>query len=401
VHTFPDNRGVSGAHRSSRPTGLGVVLGTTLLTLAFGYLLKLPCLTGPWDGRQYTRLCYSDVMALSAIGEDGTPPAAEAEKYPAGTNYLMRLVGLPAESYVSFFHWTALLWTGAALFTSWVLYRLVGMRAVFFAGAPTLLIYGFMNWDLPLVALATLGTAAYLRGRDGPTGTFLGLASAIKIPYPGFLVVPFAAWRARQGRRIDARRLTAAALLAWIAVNLPFALVAPRRWFFAFEFNAGRRADWDTIWFLLERHLGVAFSPATVNLLALVTFVAACAVVWRVAVLRSPRFEWWTLGLAFLVCYLLTGKVFSPQWTLWLLPWFALVLPDWRLFAAFEVSNAAVFVTRFLWFAQLSGAGGVPFEAFEVALIARGVVLVACVIAWLRTLVPEPATAPEPVPEAA
>ena len=392
---------MSGAHRPSRPTGLGVVLGITLLTLAFGYLLKLPCLTGPWDGRQYTRLCYSDVMALSAIGEDGTPPSVEAEKYPAGTNYLMRLVSLPAKSFVSFFNWTALLWTGAALFTSWVLHRLVGMRAVFFAGAPTLLIYGFMNWDLPLVALATVGTAAYLRGRDGPAGAFLGTASAIKIPYPGFLVVPLAAWRARQGRRLHARRLTAAALLAWVAVNLPFAIAAPARWFFAFEFNAERSADWDTIWFLLQRHLDVTFSPATVNLLALAAFVASCAAVWRVAVLRSPTFGWWTLGFAFVVCYLLTGKVFSPQWTLWLLPWFALVLPDWRLFLAFEVSNAAVFVTRFLWFAQLSGHGGVPFEAFEVALIVRAVVLVACVVAWLRTLVPEPAAAPEPVAEAA
>jgi uncharacterized membrane protein len=392
---------VSGVHRPSRPTGLGVVLAATLLTLAFGYLLKLPCLTGPWDGRQYTRLCYSDVMALSAIGEDGSPPAEEAEKYPAGTNYLMRLVSLPAESFVSFFNWTVLLWTAAALFTSWMLYRLVGMKALFFAGAPTLLIYGFMNWDLPLVALATVGIAAYLRRRDGPTGAFLGLASAIKVPYPGFLVIPLSAGRAREGDRAGARRLAGAAILAWIVVNLPFAAVAPGRWFFAFEFNAERSADWDTAWFLLERHLGVDFSPTEVNLLALAAFVVACGAVWRIAALRSPRFEWWTLGFAFLVCYLLTGKVFSPQWTLWLLPWFALVLPDWRLFAAFEAANAAVFVTRFLWFARLSGVGGLPFEAFEIALIVRAVVLVACVVAWLRTLAPEPVAEAQPVREAA
>jgi uncharacterized membrane protein len=391
---------VSGAHRPSRPTGLGVVLGITLLTLAFGYLLKLPCLTGPWDGRQYTRLCYSDVMALSAIGEDGSPPAREAEKYPAGTNYLMRLVSLPAESFVSFFNWTVLLWTVAALFTSWLLYRLARMKALFFAAAPTLLIYGFMNWDLPLVALAMVGTAAYLRARDGPAGAFLGVASAIKVPYPGFLVVPFAAWRAKEGRREEVRRLAGAALLAWVAVNLPFAALAPGRWFFAFEFNAERKADWDSMWFLLERHFGLAFSSTMVNLLALAAFVAACGVVWRLAVLRNPRFEWWTLGFAFLVCYLLTGKVFSPQWTLWLLPWFALVLPDWRLFAAFETANAAVFVTRFWWFARLSGAGGVPFVAFEIALIVRAVVLVACVVAWLRTLAPEPAAAAQTVSEA-
>jgi hypothetical protein len=43
-----------------------------------------------------------------------------------------------------------------------------------------------------------------------------------------------------------------------------------------------------------------------------------------------------------------------------------------------------------------------PFEAFEVALIVRAVVLVICVAAWLRTLAPEPAaSAVQPVPEVA
>lgn len=384
-----------------RPAGLGIVLAATVVTLAVGYLVKLPCLTGPWDGRQYTRLCYSDVMALSAVGEDGRPPAVEAEKYPAGTNYLMTLMSLPAGSFVSFFNWTVLLWAACALATSWALYSLVGMRALFFAAAPTLAIYGFMNWDLPLVALATLGTAAYVRGRDAPAGAFLGLASAVKVPYPGFLVVPFAAWRWRQGRTDDGWRLAGTAAAAWVAVNLPFAVAAPDRWFFAFDFNADRLADWDTVWFLLQRHLDFTFPAAVVNVLAVAAFAAACAAVWRVAAVRNPRFEWWMLGFPFLICYLLTGKVSSPQWTLWLLPWFALVLPSWRMFAAFEVANAAVFVTRFLFFAEHEGYGGLPFGAFEVALVLRGAVLVACVVVWLRGLAPKPAGEPERVREAA
>ena len=40
-----------------RPVSLAVVLGAVLLSLAAGYLLKLPCLTATWeDGRQYNRL---------------------------------------------------------------------------------------------------------------------------------------------------------------------------------------------------------------------------------------------------------------------------------------------------------------------------------------------------------
>ena len=54
------------------------------------------------------------------------------------------------------------------------------------------------------------------------------------------------------------------------------------------------------------------------------------------------------LILAYLVAgFLLTNKVYSPQYGLWLLPWFALVFPDLRIFLAFEATEVAVFITRF------------------------------------------------------
>ena len=54
-------------------------------------------------------------------------------------------------------------------------------------------------------------------------------------------------------------------------------------------------------------------------------------------------------------CFLLTNKVYSPQYGLWLLPLFALALPDLRAFVAFAVADVAVFVTRFWWFGHLEG----------------------------------------------
>jgi hypothetical protein len=84
--------------------------------------------------------------------------------------------------------------------------------------------------------------------------------------------------------------------------------------------------------------------------------------------------------------------VYSPQYGLWLLPWFALALPNLRLFVAFEVADVAVFVTRFSWFGHLAaqsgdpafaGYSGLPISAFEIAILVRAVVLVACVVAWV------------------
>jgi hypothetical protein len=53
----------------------------------------------------------------------------------------------------------------------------------------------------------------------------------------------------------------------------------------------------------------------------------------------------------------------------------------------------AVFVTRFWWFAELSGFDGTPFGAFELAVLVRAMILVACVVAWVRRREPAPIAA--------
>ena len=85
-----------------------------------------------------------------------------------------------------------------------------------------------------------------------------------------------------------------------------------------------------------------------------------------------------------IVLFLLTSKVYSPQYGLWLLPWFALALPRMREFVAFEIADVTVFVTRFWFFGELGGGFGVPQSFFELAVLARAAVLVWCVVSWVR-----------------
>ncbi|HET6616829.1 MAG TPA: hypothetical protein VFH69_03370, partial [Gemmatimonadota bacterium] len=50
---------------AARQIGLGLVLASLAATLAAGFAVKAPCAPGDWrDGRQYTRLCYSDIVPL-------------------------------------------------------------------------------------------------------------------------------------------------------------------------------------------------------------------------------------------------------------------------------------------------------------------------------------------------
>jgi hypothetical protein len=85
-----------------------------------------------------------------------------------------------------------------------------------------------------------------------------------------------------------------------------------------------------------------------------------------------------------IVLFLLSNKVYSPQYGLWLLPFFALGAVDLPTFVAFEAADVAVFVTRFSFFGRLTGVGGLPFGAFEIAIAVRTVILIWCVIGWVR-----------------
>jgi uncharacterized membrane protein len=392
----------------SSSRGLALVLVATLATLAAGWVLKSPCL-GSWaDGRQYNRLCYSDIAALygdasrdRGLADDRVPYVDGENEYPVLTGLAMWVAAVPADSYPSFFNLNAVLLAGAALATAALLHRLSGRRALFFALAPTLLIYAFVNWDLYAVALATAATAAFLSRRDGLAGVLIGLGATTKL-YPALLVIPFALSRMREDRRDRAALLALTAGSAWALVNIPFALASFERWSEFFRFNSIRPADWDSLWYIASRHMEFVWEAAAVNGLALATFVLAAVGLWVAFGRRLPASRVWTFGFPLLILFLLTSKVYSPQYGLWLLPWFALALPDLRWFVAFQLADVAVFVTRFLFFARLQGVGeGVPQGAFDVAVIIRAVILVGCVIAWARRSRAPDVTEPLPAMAAA
>jgi uncharacterized membrane protein len=179
-------------------------------------------------------------------------------------------------------------------------------------------------------------------------------------------------------------------VVAWSAVtyalvNLPFALEAPAAWKTFFRFNANRVADFDSLWFIAcnRLNLGCSLSPQWINMLSLVCFVGAAAMIWFVRRWRDPGFARWTFAFPLLAAFLLSNKVYSPQYGLWLLPWFPLAFPDVRLFVLFEATDVAVFVTRFSWFGRFQlGVGGAPLGAFQLAVVLRAAVLLACLVSW-------------------
>jgi uncharacterized membrane protein len=413
-----------GSGRTVGTISLIVVLVATGVSLTVAALLKQPCASGNWqDGRQYRQLCYTDIVPLYGaeqltgkrlpyLDRCTGPRGSTCDEYPVLTMYFMRVASWVSRGYDGFFYANEVLLGLCALLTAFFLHRIVGQRALLFALAPSLVVLAFINWDLLAVALTAAATYAYLRGRERGSGILLGLGAAAKL-YPALLILPLVVGRARSRKPEGAARVGVWSILTYTAVNFPFAVAATKSWSTFFRLNTDRTTDFDSMWYVACRNLPghtadyCSWSPHLINVLSLGLLVGLGGLAWWSRARREPNFPRWTLGFPLIALFLLVNKVYSPQYSLWLLPWFALALPDLRLFALFEVADVAVWATRFSWFGVFEGHlgvpefatyHGVPVGAYQAALVVRAAILVICVLAWVRRREPPPEAQEEAAP---
>jgi uncharacterized membrane protein len=370
---------------------VAVVVMATLGTFGTAILVRAPCVASasdvefPWCFSQFRELYFIESIGGGRLPyvDDCTPRLGEpCDEYPVLTMYAMRITGwmVPDGDLTAFYYVNTALMLLCAAVVAYLLAVRVGKRALYFAFAPTLLFYGLMNWDLVGVVFMAVGLEAFLRDRHRLAGIGFGLATATKL-FPGLLLVPLAIDLLRRGRRGEAVRLTVAAVLTWVAVNAPFAILATEGWSTFFRFNSERQADIDSLWYSVCHRIvgdpGCIPTPV-LNVASFAVFAGGAALVWWLKRRRDPGFEPWTLAFPLLVVFFLANKVYSPQYSLFLLPLIALLAPDLRLFVAFGLTELLIFITRYDRFPVAP-----PSLALELAVVARDVVLVAWVVVWI------------------
>ncbi len=233
-------------------TPVRVLLALTLLTCLAGWMQKAPCRDGSrWvEEYQYTRACYTDVVALysaEGLSNGKTPYYEHPVEYPVVLGGVMHVSAQLADlltgtsqgqnaAYVDainrgkrFFDITWALLTLCALVVVVTTARLAGRRpwdAAMFALAPSLALHGTTNWDLLAVALAGMALCAWAAKRPVAAGVLLGLATATKL-YPVLFLLPLVllCWRAARMRQAVA--VTLVTLVTAAGVTLPVYLTAP------------------------------------------------------------------------------------------------------------------------------------------------------------------------------
>jgi uncharacterized membrane protein len=353
---------------------------TTVLTAAsvVGMLLafadKLPCRSGAWNSYlgQFQDACYTDIYPLyygEGLSAGKVPYTGHSVEYPVLTGgamqaaaWLVRNVGVTIRGR-EFFDVTVVMLAVCAvvgvLATAYAAGPERRWTALMVALSPALILGAFINWDLIAMALGMLGIAAWASRRGVLAGVLLGLAVAAKF-YPLVIFGPLLLLSLRTGQLREFAKTLGAAIFAWLAVNLPVMIIAPSGWAWFYVKSKTRPADWGSVWFFFE-HLNVPVLGDSrlgmLNLMSAVFFVLAfaCIALLALAAPRRPRLA--QLCYLVLAAFLITNKVWSPQYVVWLVPLAVLARPRLWPYALWQLAEAGYFfgIWGYLIFVERNG----------------------------------------------
>ncbi len=355
-------------------TPIRALVAMATVSYLVGYVLDWSCRSEGWASPQrYEHLCYTDIAPLYSLrgfAEGLVPyiqPMADGThlEYPVLTGVFMWIAALftkPIAALAQTDAGTVFFDVNVALlfvvFLAVVIATALTVRrrpwdAAMVALAPTMILGATINWDLLPLAFIGFALVAWARRHPFAAGILLGLATAAKF-YPVLLLGGFLLLSLRSGKWREFGALVGGTAVAWLAVNIPFAVANLDGWSWFYRFSQQRGEDFGSIWFGLSQADIVHVPPEMLNNLATGLFAVLCV---GIAILvltakRRPRLA----AVLFLIvaAFVLTNKVYSPQYSLWLIPLAAMARPRWSSFLVWQAGEVVYFVAIW-WF--LAGYG--------------------------------------------
>ncbi|MFI9307728.1 glycosyltransferase family 87 protein [Streptomyces triculaminicus] len=412
--TVEDEVAAAGSELIGGPVGRRALIGVNWWTpvrvialvaigmFALGMVQKLPCYDHGWffgATTQYTHACYSDIPHLySGRGfDEGLLPyfdripqslsgGMDYLEYPVLTGLFMEVAALLTPGGGTLQDRERMYWfinAGMLLACTAVIavcaartHRRRPWDALLIALAPAFALTATINWDLFAVALTAAAMLMWSRGRAVAAGVLIGLAAAAKL-YPALLLGPLLVLCWRAGRMRAFLGAAAAAVGAWLVVNLPVMLTygadgfhIREGWAKFYTFSQDRPVDFGSVWLFISQRTGDPLNDA--NDYATLLMILGCLGMAALGLCapRRPRFA----QLAFLVValFILVNKVYSPQYVLWLVPLAALARPKWRDFLIWQACEVMYYLGIWFYLAY-TGSGdkhqGLPPEGYQLAII--------------------------------
>ncbi len=375
-----------------------VLTACAVLTVA-GFALKAQCI-GDYNQARDRRLCSNDIQVLYVGRGMHRHPfpyihgslvhgklRGGAIEYPVLTGVFAWLPALVARNNGSYLQLTALLLAPFSLLTAYLLTTMVRWRALIYALAPSLVWYSFHNWDLLVVCATVAAFHAWRRGATAWAAAWLAIGACLKL-WPGFFIAALLLDRLRAHDRVGLRRAAIVFGAVFGSVNGVFALINVDGWYSPYAFQALRGADItsNSIWFWGLPQLSTGQLNALIPVLLALAFAAACAAGWWRS-RRTGNYPFIQVSGAMLAAFMLLNKAHSPQYALWLLPFFVLIRLRWGWWVTYLALDSVFYVGLFRWFYRLSMGGdfGIEKQAVIIGVWGRAVMLVLLFVVFLRS----------------
>jgi uncharacterized membrane protein len=405
----------SGGHRWW--TALRVMVLIVIGMFALGMVQKVPCYNGAWfqgGDPQYIHACYSDIPHLyhdRGFAADVVPyfdsiPGSIAGsgfhylEYPVLTGLFMEVASWLTPHGGSMEHRAQIYWivnSGMLLICAVALVVLVARTnrrrpwdGLFIALSPALALSATINWDLFAVALAAAGLLLWSRSRPLAAGVLIGLATAAKL-YPVLLLLALFLLCLRAGRMRAFGAALGGAVGAWLVVNLPVYLLARSGWSEFYHYSRTRGVDYGSLWLIIMQRTGNPLSGVSAYVAALMILLCAGIAALTFYAPRRPR-----LGqIAFLVvaALIVSNKVYSPQYVLWLLPLAVLARPRWRDLLIWQGAEVLYFLAIWMQLAYVTGGTkhhGLSADGYHLAIALHLLgVLYLCAVVIRDILLPQ------------
>lgn len=337
------------------------VWGSFFIVLFCAFLLKRPCLIEPWGGThqvEYREYCYNDIQALYGVRglSEKKIPYLETSvfEYPPLIALQMYGTALFSQDHVRFFgNNVPINALCLALSFFWLSLLVVERtRLYFFSLSSCFFLYAFMNWDASSVLLLVGMVFFYAKEKKGLAGACAGLSLAGKL-FPAVCFLPVL-WSERKEKK-SLQTLLIGFLMGAALFYLPLALLSlGKRGDFSlitsiFQFHAKRLPEFDTFWHWTAQLFG--YSPFAEEYRIFVERVSATLLgLGTLFVLLRLNPSVWAKAGAILVLLLLVSKIYSPQYALWLLPFFVLLPTPKPLILVFYLTDFWGFFARFSWY---------------------------------------------------
>ena len=238
--------------------------------------------------------------------------------------------------------------------------------------SPALIASLYINWDLWGIATMLLAIHFFDRHKYSLSAVSLAVSIATKF-FPVLLILPalFILWRKNEIR--DAVKYLGITVGIWLLINLPVVLTTPRGWWTFYQLNLSRDSEWGSIWYAFSL---LGFNIKNLNYISILLLLAifSAMAIYLFELPNIPTLA--QVSFILMASVLCVGKVYSPQYVLWLVPLAVIAMTDKRALPAFWIWQIGEMIYHLaIWQPLASGSGGhhfgLPAGGYAIATLLR------------------------------